>query len=98
MTYRHNPQDNVRLSTLSLRDWIAASFALAVGAATFMFLAFTVFWLLGMPGPKLWFGSGNIPADIIDTALTIAPWAFFANVFGSFVVVSFFALVRKLRR
>jgi hypothetical protein len=98
MAYRTNPDEKVPLSNFSIGDWAAASFALAIGGAICVALMFAVFWLLGMPGPKLWFGSGNIPADIIEVSVSLAIVTLFANLLGSFMTLGFFWFVRKVRR
>jgi len=98
MAYRSDPDDKIPVSSFSLGDWLAASFALALGAAVFWFVAFLAFWAVGMPGPLLWMGSGNVPSDILTTAVTIGPALFFINLFGAFTVTAFFAALRKLRQ
>jgi hypothetical protein len=98
MANRTDPNDKVLMSTMSFGDWATAAFALSIGGAAFLFIAFTLFWLAGMPGPKLWYGSGNIPADILEVSITALIATLFINLMGAMAVLSSFWLFRKIRR
>jgi hypothetical protein len=97
MAYRLDSQNKIPVSSFGLSDWLAASVALAVGASVFLLIAFFALWAIGMPGPLLWMGSGNIPADILEVVLSAGPVILFGNFMGSFIVVGFFAAIRKVR-
>ena len=97
MTYRDLRPDRLRLPTVTFRDWLTLSFVLAVGTAIFMLLFNFAAWLIGMPGPLLWMGSSDRLADIIEVTLTAAMVFFVSNIFGSFVILVFFAVRGRIR-
>jgi hypothetical protein len=97
MAQRSEHDDKVPVSSFSLREWLAASVALAIGGGIALFLLYLSFWTLGLPGPLLWMGSGNVLADIVTVSLAIVPMVLFANFLGSFVVATFFELWRRYR-
>lgn len=98
MAHRSDSTDKVPISSFSYGDWLAAGVALAIAGPLVLALMFLLFWLAGMPGPMLWFGSCNVPADILEVTLAAAAMTLFCNTFGAMLAVSFFWALRKRRR
>ena len=66
--------------------------ALAAAGATFFLVFQALAWLVGMPGPYLWFGSDDRWTDIVAAVFSIAVGFAIWNLFCSFLLRLFFLL------
>lgn len=98
MVYRDNPQDKLRLAAISFGDCMLISVALAASVGIFFVIFHFIAWLVGWPGPFLWFGSTSRLADIISATASVTIAAFFLNLFGVVTFLGWAALFRGLRQ
>ena len=98
MTESDRNRGKLRLSTLSFEDWAWICFGLAAAGVAFGIIFHSLAWLAGWPGPFLWFGSENRLLDILTAAGSIGMVLFIFNVFASALLLSFFAIRRRLFR
>ena len=92
MAYRDKPSTKVDLTSLTFSDLARISIALAAAGATFFLVFHALAWLVGMPGPYLWFGSDDRWTDIVAAVFSIAVGFAIWNLFCSFLLRLFFLL------
>jgi hypothetical protein len=71
-----------------VEDWVWISFALAIASGAFFFVGYTALWLMGAPGPFLWFSNPNILRDILTAVGALMVATFLINFFGACAIMA----------
>lgn len=87
-----------RLSAITGDEWLRISALLALAVSLFLGVFHLLAWGVGMPGPFLWFGSGDRLDDIGIMMFTMFLCFFIFNFIGAICVMSFFALRERFSR
>ena len=83
------------LSWADARRWLRAAIVLAAKVGGAFWLLFSLFVLLGMPGPYLWFGSDNPLRDSAQAGLFIFAVVFATGLIG-YLILLLVALAGRL--
>src|SRR3712207_5029734 len=81
-------EDHVAIRDLPGASILRLMAAIAAGSGLFFFAIHMLGWILGWPGPFVWFGSQSRWGDILGASLAVPVTTFTASLFGLGVVKS----------
>ena len=94
MAHRSDSTHKRPLSSFSLRELLAAGFALAIAGPLAFGALLGLLWLTGEPAPRLGLDNGPIPIDIVALTKLVMAAAMALNAAGAVVIAAFLALWR----